>query len=102
MKKSNSILLEPIMSVEVTTLNEMSSKIVADLYTRRAEIKETEIKNNTKTIYCTVPLSELLGYSNLLRKISSGTATFSMEFSHYQEMNAIDEQNAIRKITGVM
>ncbi|XP_011504671.1 PREDICTED: ribosome-releasing factor 2, mitochondrial [Ceratosolen solmsi marchali] len=101
MQKSDCILLEPIMNVEIIALNEMSLKIKADLFKRRAEIKGTEIKNNIKIIHCSIPLAELLGYSNQLRKITSGTATFSMEFSHYQEMNLIEEENAIRKITGM-
>lgn len=46
------------------------------------------------------PLSELLGYSTTLRVITSGNAMFSLEFSHYQQMSAIDEEEAIEKARG--
>lgn len=100
MEAGESVLLEPIMDLEIVTVEEVSSKIMADLSKRRAEIKNVDLRGQNKIIECTVPLSELLGYSTQLRIISSGNASFSMEFSHYQALNAYDEQMAIKKMTG--
>lgn len=100
MQDSGSILLEPVMDLEVVVPEENSSKVLGDLNRRRAEVKQVQMRGLNKIITCTIPLSELLGYSTQLRIISSGTATFSMEFSHYQPMSTMDEQVAIKKITG--
>lgn len=100
MEAGESVLLEPIMDLEVVTIEEASSKIMGDLSRRRAEIKTIDVRGQNKIISCTVPLSELLGYSTHLRIISSGNASFSMEFSHYQALNSYDEQAAIKKVTG--
>lgn len=100
MEDSGSILLEPIMNLEVVTLEETSSSVMGDLSKRRADIHTVDVRGQNKIISCTVPLSELLGYSTDLRIISSGTATFSMEFSHYQPMSSLDEQDAIKRVTG--
>ncbi|XP_058808479.1 ribosome-releasing factor 2, mitochondrial isoform X1 [Phymastichus coffea] len=100
MEDSGSILLEPIMNMEIVVPEENSSQVLGDLLRRRADIKHINIRGLNKIVICSIPLSELLGYSTQLRILSSGTATFSMEFSHYQPMNTMDEQAAIKRITG--
>ena len=100
MENSGSLLLEPMMNLEIVALDEASSGIIGDLSRRRADIKLIDIRGQNKVITCTVPLSELLGYSTQLRIISSGNATFTMEFSHYQPMSALDEREAIKRVTG--
>ncbi|KYM95249.1 PREDICTED: ribosome-releasing factor 2, mitochondrial [Cyphomyrmex costatus] len=96
----NSMLLEPIMQLEIVTPEEYLSSINADLTRRRTVIQQIDIRGNNKVIRTLAPLSELLGYSTTLRIITSGNATFSLEFNHYQLMTPIDEEQAIEKIKG--
>ena len=100
MEQSGSILLEPIMDMEVVTISEASSDVLGDLSKRRAEIESVEPRGENKIISCVIPLSQLLGYATQLRILASGRATFSMEFSHYRPMSSFDERDAIKKVTG--
>ncbi|XP_018311284.1 ribosome-releasing factor 2, mitochondrial [Mycetomoellerius zeteki] len=96
----NSMLLEPIMQLEIITPEEYSSSINADLTRRRAVIQQIDMRGNNKVIRTLAPLSELLGYSTTLRIITSGNAMFSLEFNDYQLMTPINEKQAIEKIKG--
>nr|WP_319571484.1 elongation factor G [uncultured Draconibacterium sp.] len=84
--KAKPALLEPIMNVEVVTPEEYMGDIIADLNRRRGEIASMDSKGNAKVIEAKVPLSEQFGYVTVLRTLSSGRATSSMEFSHYAEV----------------
>ncbi|KAK9294370.1 hypothetical protein QLX08_010990 [Tetragonisca angustula] len=100
MKNTGISLLEPIMRVEITVPESYLSAIMKDLPRRRAEIKHVDAHRQNKVIHCLVPLVELLGYSKVVRVISSGHATFSLEFDHYELMDSSSEAKAIRRITG--
>ncbi|XP_029673570.1 ribosome-releasing factor 2, mitochondrial isoform X2 [Formica exsecta] len=100
LQNGNSMLLEPIMQLEIVAPEEYSPSINADLARRRAEIQQIDMRGNNKVIRTLAPLSELLGYSTALRIITSGSATFSLEFSHYQLMTAAVEDKAIYKLKG--
>jgi elongation factor G len=76
-------LLEPIMRLQVVAPNEYFGDITADLMSRRAEIRETELKGTTRVITATVPLASMFGYSTTVRSLTQGRATYSMEPSHY-------------------
>lgn len=78
------VLMEPIMKLEVVTPEESMGDIVGDLNKRRGSIHGMDDKNKAKVIKATVPLSEMFGYVTILRTLSSGRATSSMEFSHYK------------------
>lgn len=82
--KAGPKLLEPIMKVEIVTPEEYMGDIIGDLNRRRGEIVGMESKGGAKVISAKVPLSEQFGYVTVLRTLSSGRATSSMEFSHYQ------------------
>ena len=84
--KAKPALLEPIMKVEVVTPEEYMGDIIADLNRRRGEIASMDSKGNAKVIEAKVPLAEQFGYVTVLRTLSSGRATSSMEFSHYAEV----------------
>ncbi|WP_340114383.1 elongation factor G [Maribellus mangrovi] len=84
--KASPVLMEPIMDVEIVTPEEYMGDIIADLNRRRGEIASMDSKGNAKVIEAKVPLSEQFGYVTVLRTLSSGRATSSMEFSHYQEV----------------
>ncbi|XP_078035691.1 mitochondrial ribosome recycling factor 2 isoform X2 [Augochlora pura] len=100
MQESSIQLLEPIMKLEIVVTQDYSSGVVGDLPKRRAEIKNIDIRGQNKVINCLAPLSELLGYSTTLRILSSGHATFSIEFDHYEPLDPINEAEAIKRITG--
>ncbi|TGZ49159.1 ribosome-releasing factor 2, mitochondrial isoform X1 [Temnothorax longispinosus] len=100
LQEGNSVLLEPMMQLEIVAPEEYSPKINADLTRRRAVVQQIDMRGNNKVIRTLAPLSELLGYSTALRIITSGNATFSLEFSHYQLMTPINEEEAIEKIRG--
>ena len=77
-KKAGSILLEPIMDVEVTTPDEHQGDIIGDLNRRRGHIDEIGAKGNVAIVKAKVPLAEMFGYSTDVRTISSGRASFVM------------------------
>ncbi|MDO7732893.1 MAG: elongation factor G, partial [Paracoccaceae bacterium] len=83
LKKAGAKLLEPIMKVEVVTPQEYTGGIIGDLTSRRGMIEGQDTRGNANVISCMVPLSNMFGYINTLRSMSSGRANFSMTFDHY-------------------
>jgi elongation factor G len=80
------VLLEPIMKVEVTTPKDFMGNITGDLNRRRGMIQATEdAPGGTQVITALVPLSEMFGYATDMRSATQGRATYTMEFSHYQQ-----------------
>lgn len=86
LKKSSSVLLEPIMSLEVITPEEYLGDVIGDLNSRRAKIESITQKGNTKHVKGMVPLSEVCGYATSIRSLTQGRATYTMEPSCYQEV----------------
>lgn len=84
-KKAGAVILEPIMKLEVLTPEENMGDIVGDLNRRRGQVNEMSDRAGSKVIRAHVPLSEMFGYVTTLRTLSSGRATSTMEFSHYEE-----------------
>jgi len=85
-KKAGAVLLEPMMKLEIVTPEESMGSIVGDLNRRRGQVNNMDDRAGAKVIKAKVPLSEMFGYVTTLRTLSSGRATSSMEFSHYEEM----------------
>ena len=85
-RRARCILLEPIMSVEVSSPDEYQGDIIGDLNRRRGRIGRVDAKNNLSIIKTEVPLAEMFGYSTDVRSLSSGRAVFSMEPSHFDEV----------------
>jgi elongation factor G len=86
MRKADPALLEPIMAVEVETPEEYMGDVMGDLSSRRGVIQGMEdLPGGGKAIRAEVPLSEMFGYSTVVRSLSQGRATYSMEFKHYSE-----------------
>ena len=90
-------ILEPIMKVEVHTPDEYMGNVSADLNRRRAVVEQVESKIGYQIIKAQVPLSEMFGYVTGLRSISSGRATYSMEFLRYARIPADIEQDILQK-----
>ncbi len=82
-RKAGPILLEPIMLVEVTTSDEFYGEVIGDLNRRRGTILGMESRGTMSVVRGHVPLSEMFGYVNELRSMTSGRASYSMEFAHY-------------------
>ena len=82
-RKAECILLEPIMKLEVVTPDEYVGDITSDLNRRRGQLLKIDARISYQIVDALVPLSEMFGYVTVLRSISSGRATSSMEFSHY-------------------
>lgn len=84
--KANPVLLEPIMKMEVVTPEEYMGDIIGDLNRRRGKIVDIDTRGNAKVIKAEVPLAEMFGYVTVLRTLSSGRASSTMEFSHYEQV----------------
>ena len=80
------IILEPIMKVNAITPEEYMGDVIGDLNSKRGQIDSMEDRVNLKSINAKVPLSELFGYATTLRGMTQGRASYTMEFSHYQEV----------------
>ena len=98
--KCTPVLKEPIMKVEVVTPEEYMGDIIGDLNKRRGQIEGTESKGVATAIKAKVPLSGMFGYVTVLRTLSSGRATSTMEFSHYDEVPANIAKEVIEKCGG--
>jgi len=101
LKKGKVDLLEPIMKVEVVTPEEYMGDVIADFNRRRGQITGMESRQVARVILAQVPLEEMFGYVTVLRTISSGRATSTMEFSHYEEVPATLSSEVIERITGM-
>jgi len=98
--KCKPVLLEPIMKVEVLTPEQNMGDVVGDLNRRRGQIEGMDSKGNAQVIKAKVPLSEMFGYVTQLRTLTSGRATSTMEFSHYNEAPANIAADVIAKAKG--
>ena len=100
LQKSRVVLLEPVMAVEVVTPEEYMGDIIADFNRRRGQVEGMEAKPGGRVIRARVPLSEQFGYVTVLRTLTSGRATSTMEFSHYEEVPPEIAKQVIEKIQG--
>ncbi|MBO4645123.1 MAG: elongation factor G [Bacteroidales bacterium] len=96
-RKVSSIILEPIMKVEITTPDEYIGNVTSDLNRKRAVVEQIEAKIGMQIIKAQVPLAEMFGYVTSLRSITSGRANFSMEFLKYEQVPA-DVQDYILNV----
>ncbi|MGH7266576.1 MAG: elongation factor G, partial [Candidatus Rokuibacteriota bacterium] len=79
-------LLEPIMNVEVTAPANQAGDVIGDLNSRRGKIMGMDSGSDTTTVRAQVPMAEMLNYEPHLRSMSGGRGSYSMEFSHYEEL----------------
>jgi len=100
LKKGKVSLLEPVMKVEVVTPEEYMGDVIGDFNRRRGQITGMESRLSARVILANVPLAEMFGYVTVLRTLSSGRATSTMEFSHFEEVPPALSAEVIEKITG--
>jgi elongation factor G len=84
--RAHPIILEPIMKLEVITPGQFLGDVVGDVSSRRGHIDLIETRGETSTIRCKIPLAETFGYTTILRSLTQGRATHSMEFYQYREL----------------
>ena len=99
-KKATPKLMEPIMAVDVVTPDEYTGSITGDLNRRRGVMKGMDTKGTSSVVKASVPLSELFGYITDLRTMSSGRATASLTFSHYEAVPNHIAEEVIKKSKG--
>ena len=98
--KAGSVILEPVMSVEVVTPEENMGDIIGDLNKRRGQITGMESKGTARVVKAKVPLSEMFGYATNLRSRTQGRGQFTMEPSHYVELNKALTEAVVSKRKG--
>ena len=85
-KQAKSVILEPIMKVEITVPEEYMGDVIGDVNSRRGRLEGMELINGNQVIRSFIPLSEMFGYATDLRSKTQGRGTYSMEPSHYEEV----------------
>ncbi|XP_032481774.1 ribosome-releasing factor 2, mitochondrial isoform X2 [Phocoena sinus] len=101
LKKADKQILEPLMNLEVTVTRDYLSPVLADLAQRRGNIQEIQTRQDNKVVIGFVPLAEIMGYSTVLRTLTSGSATFALELSDYQAMNPQDQSTLLSQRSGL-
>ncbi len=98
--KSQAILLEPIVKVEVVVMDEYMGDVIGDLNSRRGRVEELERRGTAQVIHAMVPLGEMFGYATDLRSKTQGRGTYTMQFSHYLEVPHNIAEGIIAKRNG--
>lgn len=102
MKVAGAQVLEPVMSLEVTVGEHYLGSVLGDLAQRRGTVRDIQSRYDNKVLLATVPLAEMMGYSTVLRTLTSGTATFSLELDTYEIMNPQDQNILLKRLTGLL
>ena len=100
LQRARSVLLEPIMKLEVVVPEEYFGEVLADVNSRRGAVQGTDTRGNTQVMRATVPLSETFGYATELRSLTQGRATYSMEFGQYRQVPAQVAEEITRRVAG--
>jgi elongation factor G len=99
-RQASPVLMEPIMAAEVVTPEEYMGDIISDFNRRRGQVEGMESRAGARVIKAKVPLAEKFGYVTVLRTLTSGRATSTMEFSHYEEVPENISRDLLEKIQG--
>jgi elongation factor G len=98
MAKAKPVLLEPVMNVEIVTPEDYMGDVMSDLSQRRGRPQGMDAgDNHTQTVKATVPLAEMLDYSQALTSMSQGRSSFTMTFSHYEEVPRPIQEKIVEK-----
>ncbi|MBE0650493.1 MAG: elongation factor G [Bacteroidales bacterium] len=101
-QKAKSVLLEPIMKLEVVTPDDYLGDVTGDLTRRRAILRDITAKVGFQVVKAEVPLSEMFGYVTSLRTLTSGRATSTMEFHKYEEAPSFISDEVVKKVKGIV
>jgi len=100
LRRAKPVLLEPVMDVEVVTPEEYMGAIVGDLNSRRGRIVSLEARGTSQVIRANVPLGQMFGYATEMRSITQGRATYTMQFSRYEEVPTAIADEIMAKVAG--
>ena len=95
--RGNPMLLEPVMSVSVTTPGDYAGNVTSDLCARRGHIGGIDRQGNAQVVRAMVPLASMFGYATTLRNLTQGRATFTMHFEHYETVPFAIAEEVIEK-----
>lgn len=96
-EEAGSVLLEPIMNVEITVPEEFMGQITGDISSRRGRVLGMEVKGKNETVKAHIPLAEMFKYASDLRSVTGGRGTYSMSFSSYEVVPARITQGIVEK-----
>jgi elongation factor G len=99
-RRAGPVLLEPLMSVEVTTPEDFMGDVIGDLNSRRGQIQAMEERSGARVVKALVPLSEMFGYVGDLRSKTQGRASYSMQFDSYAQVPSNVATEIIAKAKG--
>ncbi|SDI66903.1 elongation factor G [Dolosicoccus paucivorans] len=99
-KVANPVILEPMMAVEIIAPEEYLGDLMGHVNSRRGRIEGTEQRGNAQVVKSFIPLSEMFGYATTLRSSTQGRGTFSMQFSHYEDVPKSIQEEIIAKSGG--
>ena len=100
LQKGAPVLMEPMMNLEIQTDEVHLGRVLGDLAQRRGHILDIDARLDQRTVTACTPLAEMMGYSTVLRTVTSGTATFTLELAEYQIMTEMEQKRAMEKLTG--
>jgi len=99
-RKAGPVLMEPMMSVEVTTPEDFMGDVIGDLNSRRGQIQAMDERAGARVVKALVPLSEMFGYVGDLRSKTQGRASYSMQFDSYAQVPKNVAEEIIAKVRG--
>jgi elongation factor G len=99
-KRAGLVLLEPVMEVEIVTPEDYMGDVIGDITSRRGRVQQMEGRGNAQVITCKVPLSEMFGYATDLRSQTQGRATYTMQFSSYEQAPKAVSEEVVAKAAG--
>nr|XP_009922377.1 PREDICTED: ribosome-releasing factor 2, mitochondrial isoform X2 [Haliaeetus albicilla] len=102
LKKAGIQILEPLMNIEITVSEDHLSAALADLAQRRGTIQEIQSRQDNRVVVAAVPLAETMGYSTVLRTLTSGSATFTLELASYQALNSQEQSALLQRRMGLV
>jgi elongation factor G len=100
LRKSNPVLLEPVMAVEVVTPEDFMGDVMGDLSSRRGHIEGMEPRGNGQVIRGKVPLANMFGYATDLRSRTQGRAAYTMQFKAYEPVPKSIAEEIVTKVRG--
>ncbi len=101
-RKAGTVLLEPLMKVEVVVPEDYMGDVIGDVNARRGRIHSMESRPGLQVIQATIPLAELFGYATELRSLTQGRGNYTMHFSHYEEAPKSVTEEVVARVTGTL
>ncbi|MFQ6019823.1 MAG: elongation factor G, partial [Dehalococcoidia bacterium] len=102
LKQAKPILLEPVMKVEIAAPEQFFGDVLADLSARRGQVNDVDHHGHLRIISTLVPLAETFDYATVLRSLTQGRATYTMEFHHYEEAPQSVAEHVVGRVRGVV